>query len=194
MRIAFEAPSSPTIAAVIEFARAACPPFLMGHNHRTFMFGRLLVGGDFDEEVAYVAAMLHDIGLVDEHIGSTSFELVGAEVAARFLEMHAWPVSRIRLVEQAIIRHIELVPHDIPELRLVQAGAAFDVAGIPAHALHTAETATILAAHPRGATGLSLRELILAEIERQPAGAFARLEEQISLSSLVVQNQLDMLG
>jgi hypothetical protein len=187
-------PTGATVDAVIAFAEAASPPFLMQHNYRTFHFGRMLVHDDLDVEIAFVASMLHDIGLVDPHIGTTSFEFVGAEVAARFLESHKWPTERIRLVEQAIVRHVELAPHDNVEMRVVQAGAAFDVAGFPTDALDSPTTRAVLAAHPRSSMAHDIRIAILAEIERQPEGTFARLEEQIGLSELVTHNPLDNLA
>lgn len=166
----------------------------MQHNYRTFLFGRILVDQDLDAEAAFVASMLHDIGLVDPHIGLTSFEMVGADVAARFLESHSWPSERIRLVEQAIIRHVELATIDNLEMRVVQAGAAFDVAGFPLEALDLPSTRQILAAHPRSSMAQDIRDAILSEIDRQPAGAFAALENQIRLSELVSRNPLDGLG
>ncbi len=184
-------PTGPTVDAVVAFAAAACPPVLMQHNYRTFRFGRMLVDEDLDTEVAFVASMLHDIGLVDAHIGTTSFEQVGAEVAARFLESHRWTADRIRLVEQAIIRHVDLAAADSPEMRVVQAGAAFDVAGFPAEALDSPITTHVLATHPRDSMAHDIRQMIRAEIDRQPDGVFALLESQIALTSLVVANPLD---
>jgi hypothetical protein len=186
-----EIPISATIDAVVSFAAEACPPFLMGHNYRAFRFGRMLITDDLDDEIAFVASMLHDIALVDPHIGTTSFELVGAEVAARFLEARGWPSERIRIVEQAIVRHVELAPADLPEMRVVQAGAALDVAGFPPEAIDQLGTQAILAAHPRGGMAKDLPVLIRHEIARQPDGVFARLEAQINLTDLVARNPLD---
>jgi HD domain len=186
-------PTGVTIDAVVSFADASCPPFLMHHNYRTFRFGRMLVDQDLDVEVAFVASMLHDIGLVDPHIGTTSFEIVGADVAARFLESIGWHNERIRLVEQAIIRHVDLAPHDNLEMRVVQAGAAFDVAGFPAEALDSPATRSVLVAHPRSSMANDIRLAILAEIDRQPNGVFSQLEKQVGLSELVLRNPLDNL-
>jgi hypothetical protein len=184
-------PIGETVEAVVAFATAACPIVLMHHNYRTFRFGRMLIDEDLDVEAAFIASMLHDIGLVDPHIGTTSFEHVGADVAARFLEAHLWLIDRIRLVEQAIIRHVELAPLDIPEMRVVQAGAALDVAGFAFEVVDSPMTKAILATHPRGTMAHDIRTLILAEISRQPNGVFARLESQIGLSDLVTRNPLD---
>lgn len=187
-------PTGATADAVVAFAGSACPPVLMQHNYRTFRFGRTFVTDDLDEEVAFVASMLHDIGLVDAHLGTTSFELVGAEVAARFLESQGWPIHRIRLVEQAIIRHVELVSADSPEMRVVQAGAAFDVAGFPFEAIRWSTTEDIVAAHPRTSMAQDIQRMLLDEIGRQPSGVFARLEAEIALSELVIRNPLDSLA
>jgi HD domain len=187
-------PTGATVDAVVSFAAASCPPFLMHHNYRTFRFGRMLVEQDHDAEIAFIASMLHDIGLVDPHIGTSSFEIVGADVAARFLQSRGWQSERIRLVEQAIIRHVDLAPHDNPEMRVVQAGAAFDVAGFPIEALDSPITRSVLVAHPRSSMAHDIRLAILAEIDRQPNGVFAHLEKQIGLPELVTRNPLDNLA
>lgn len=187
-------PSTPVAAAAAAFAADACPPYLLRHSYRTYLFGRALVVEDLDHEAAFVASMLHDIGLTDEHIGDTSFELVGADVAARFLEERGWEGDRIRLVEQAIIRHVELGTIDMPELRVVQAGAALDVAGLALEDVPVEDVRDILRAHPRETMAREIREAFLAEVQRQPEGAFAQLEAAVSLSELMLQNPLDTRG
>jgi hypothetical protein len=194
MTDSIQLPVGREVEAVTAFAEQTCPTFLMRHNYRTFLFGRMLVAEEMDTEVALVASMLHDIGLVDPHVGVTSFELVGAEVAARFLEARGWSTERIRLVERAIIRHVDLSPHDVPELRVVQAGAAFDVAGFPPDAVANAATATILAAYPRGTVAQDIQTAMRAEIVRQPEGIFAQLDSQVHLTELVMQNPLDRIS
>jgi hypothetical protein len=184
-------PSTPVAEAAASFAADACPPFLLRHSYRTYLFGRALVVEDLDQEAAFVASMLHDIGLTDEHLGDTSFEVVGAEVAARFLEARGWDGDRIRLVEHAIIRHVELGTIDVPELRVVQAGAALDVAGLALEDVPADDLRDILRAHPRETMAPEIREAFLAEVGRQPEGAFAQLEATVSLSDVMLHNPLD---
>ena len=184
-------PSTPVAAAAASFATEACPPFLLRHSYRTYLFGRALVAEDLDREAAFVASILHDIGLTDEHLGDTSFELVGADVAARFLEGRGWDGDRIRLVEQAIIRHVELATVDVPELRVVQAGAALDLAGLALDDVPAEDVRAILRAHPRETMAQEIREAFLAEVGRQPEGAFAQLEATVSLSDVMLRNPLD---
>jgi hypothetical protein len=184
-------PSTPVAEAAASLAAEACPPFLLRHSYRTYLFGRALVVEDLDQEAAFVASMLHDIGLTDEHLGDTSFEVVGAEIAARFLEERGWDRDRIRLVEHAIIRHVELGPIDVPELRVVQAGAALDVAGLSLDDVRAEDLRDILRAHPRETMAQEIREAFLAEVRRQPEGAFAQLEATVSLSDVMLRNPLD---
>jgi hypothetical protein len=178
----------------VALAAATCPPFLLSHNYRTFLFGRMLVPTDLDEEAAFVASMLHDIGLVQPHSIASSFELLGAAAAEAFLRSHNWAHDRIQLVEQAIILHIEQDPLDVPEMRVFQLGAAFDMYGLLTDSIETAEIDAILAAHPRGTMAADIRNLVAAEIVRRPRGAFAKLETQHALSELVARNPLDNRG
>ncbi len=167
----------------------AAPPFLVNHSHRTFAFGVLLVEApDMDIEAAFIASMLHDVGLTDAFAGAESFEKVGAEAAARFLEARGWAPARIRLVEQAIIRHTDLEPHDRPELAVVQRGAALDVTGRPRRALEDPRIAEVVRRHPRLDFADGMLALYHREIDRQPTGTFAGLEESLRLSQTIQTN------
>ena len=187
-------PTTPTAAAAAALAAEACPPFLLNHSYRTYCFGRMLVPvPDLDEEAAFVAAMIHDLGLTEAHAAEAGFEQVSADAAARFLETRGWEPERIQLVEQAIIRHTNLAPNDTPEHLVVQAGAALDVAGIPGSDLHASTTRQILERYPRLDFVESMRSLYLSEIEKTPEGVFAELESKLQLSELITHNPLDQI-
>ena len=68
-----------------ESAAAWCPRWLMEHNHRAYLWAAARgtdMGIAFDEELLYVAAMLHDFGLVAAFDNATvSFDEAGANVA-----------------------------------------------------------------------------------------------------------------
>lgn len=186
-----EIPTTAIAGAAAALASEACEPFLLHHSYRTYLFGRMLVpASDVDEEAAFVAAMIHDLGLTEAHSGDKGFDEVGADLAARFLEKRGWDAQRIHLVEQAIVRHTDLVPNDVPELLIVQAGAALDVAGIPQTAVGAQTTLEIINRYPRTGFAESMRAAYLAEIADQPNGAFAQLEENITLSAMMLANPL----
>lgn len=188
-------PDTHVAAAAADLLAEAAPHHLVHHSHRTFHLGGALVrrgglSGDVDTEAAFVASMLHDIALTDAFRGQQSFELVGAEVAARFLEERAWAPERIALVERAIVRHVETGGHDRPETAIVHLGAAADVVGLHVDDLTPDVARLVLELHP--ATGFveGILGLIDAEIEAQPTGAFAGLDSAIGLRALVVANPL----
>ncbi|BBG01341.1 MULTISPECIES: HD domain-containing protein [Pseudonocardia] len=185
-------PATPTARAAADMARSLAPPFLLHHSHRTYLFGALVVDEDLDHEAAFVAAMIHDLGLTGEHCSAErEFGRVGADLAARMLEARGWEQDRIRLVEQAILRHTELERQQDPTLRLVQAGAAIDVAGLAQELIDDDALAAVLGRHPRDGFPTAMRAAYLDEIDRHPTGAFARLEDAVRLSELFAANPID---
>jgi hypothetical protein len=184
-------PDSPTAQAAAELARAAAPPFLLNHSYRTYLFGVATVTEDVDHEAAFVASMIHDLGLTDEHRGTQEFGVVGADVAGRFLSDRGWEPRRIRLVEQAILRHTNLQREDVPTYRVVQAGATVDVVGLGLDAIERDELATVLRAYPRLGFVSEMRAAFLDEAHRHPDGVFAKLESAVGISDLFAQNPID---
>jgi HD superfamily phosphodiesterase len=81
-----------------ELSRSVSPPYLFNHSVRTFFFGSLVgraSGEKFDEEVLYLACILHDLGLTERFEGDLPFEIQGAEAAKHFLEEHAYAKEKI---------------------------------------------------------------------------------------------------
>ena len=77
-----------------EAAAAWCSKALMEHNHRAYLWAAARgrdMGIAFDEELLYVAAMLHDIGLVTAFDNATvSFDEAGGNVAWMFAAGAGW--------------------------------------------------------------------------------------------------------
>lgn len=107
------------------------------------------------------------------------------------LDGRGWEPGRIRLVEQAILRHANLYREDDPTYRLVQAGAALDVVGLGLDSIGGDELATVLHAYPRLDFVPRMRAAFLDEVQRQPDGTFAKLERDTSISELFTANPLD---
>ena len=185
-------PTTPVADAAAGLADEACAPFLLHHSHRTFHYGMMFVDRrEVDAEAAFVASMLHDLGLTDAHRSDKGFDEVGADLACRFLEGRGWERDRIQLVEQAILLHTRLEPNEAPEHRAVQAGAALDVVGIPPEVLDTDAAREVLRSFPRLDFGTAMREAFLDEVRRQPDGSFAELERTVTLSALIPNHPLD---
>lgn len=63
------APDSALCRAAASLLHASAPPVLVGHCARTWMLGAALLGRRWaacDQEVVYVAASLHDLGLLTD--------------------------------------------------------------------------------------------------------------------------------
>jgi hypothetical protein len=185
-------PQSPTAQAAAHLAAEAAPAYLLNHSYRTYMFGRLLAATtEIDEEAAFVAAMIHDLGLTDTYTGESEFARIGADLACRFLEARGWDLDRIHLVEEAILRHTNLVAEEVPVSRLVQTGAAVDVAGLGYEQLEPDDLTGILQTYPRLDFVASIRSRFLDEVRRHPQGAFAHLEQAVALSDRFATNPID---
>jgi hypothetical protein len=185
-------PETAVAAAAADLAAAAAPPYLLNHSYRTFFFGRCLVpSSDVDAEAAFVASMLHDLGLTDEHKTENEFVRSGADLACSFLERRGWPLERIRLVEGAILRHTNLVAEEVPVHRVVQAGAAVDVAGLGSDEINKESLSAIVSAYPRLDFVEQMRSIFLDEAHRHPNGAFAELERNVALSTRFAANPID---
>jgi hypothetical protein len=136
-----------------EFSRAVSPPYLFNHAVRTFLFGSLVgraLGQKFDEEVLYLACILHDLGLTKRFEGDAPFEIQGAEAARHFLEEHAYAKEKIAIVWDGIAMHASPIgQYKQPEIALVGEGAGSDVIGPDFSQIKKSNVEEILKAFPR---------------------------------------------
>ncbi|SEP20828.1 HD domain-containing protein [Amycolatopsis saalfeldensis] len=151
-------PDSKLATDAAAFVRDTASPLLYDHSVRVFLFGALQGerrGLVFDAELLYVAALFHDIGLVDGHRTDRRFELDGADEARRFLLAHDdaddTAAERARIAWTAIALHTtpEIPAHMEPEVALVTVGVEYDVLGIGYEDLGAEARAAVVAAHPR---------------------------------------------
>jgi hypothetical protein len=166
-------PDSPLAAAAANLARGACPPFLFNHCLRTYLFGAMLAERDrvaFDEEMIFVAATLHDLGLTREHASpGQPFEVDGADAAKAFLVSRGVSEPRAELVWNAIALHTSvLVEHQPAQTRLVGAGAGADVFAAELDTLPKARIAAAVAAFPRLSFNTQFRDLLVDQCQRKP--------------------------
>ena len=130
-------------------------PLLYHHSRRTYLFGMLhgqLRGQTADPEMLYIAAMFHDVGLVEGHRNlSQRFEVDGADAARDFLASHGIASDEIRRVWSAIALH---TTHGVPvfmepEIALLAAGVETDVDGAGLDLLDPTDIKEVVSAHPR---------------------------------------------
>ena len=136
----------------VDLARTVSAPHLFNHCLRTFVFGSLAgqaARAHYDEELLFVACVLHDLGLTDKFMGDLPFEIQGAEAAKTFLRERGMAAERIDVVWDGIAMHpLAISEYKRPEVALVGAGAGADVLG-PDDTVTKAQIAQVLAAFPR---------------------------------------------
>jgi len=135
--------------------REASTPLLFGHSRRVYLWAALQAGRRglaHDPELLYVAALFHDLGLVEGHRSHDErFEIDGANAARAFLEDHGVPEDRVMTVWEAIALHTTrgIPAYKQPEVELISLGVQYDVVGLHFDELTEPERAAVLGAHPR---------------------------------------------
>jgi predicted HD phosphohydrolase len=162
-----------------ELVRAVEPSFLTNHSFRSHFFAVALAGRDdvsFDPELLYVAALLHDIGLVQKFDTGKCFEEDGADAAARLAAEHGWTPERRDQLAEAIRLHVaaEIELADGPEAYLLWHSTGLDVGGHRHEDLSAVTVGAVLSAYPRLDFKEGFTELITDQGERKPACWAAR--------------------
>ncbi|MEM1416162.1 MAG: HD domain-containing protein [Myxococcota bacterium] len=152
-------PDSRAALEAAEHARALSSDVLYAHCIRTYLYGALFARADgltYDPELLFVAAALHDLGLVPAHRhrapGVACFAVEGARAAADFAEATlGWEDARRARLEEAITLHLNLAvdAEEGVEAHLLHEATALDVVGTRAGVIGRRLRRAIREAHPR---------------------------------------------
>lgn len=151
-------PDSRSAREAEELCRETSSPVLLNHCLRVFLWGALLGQRDglaWDEELLYVAAMLHDLGFADRYRERERdvhcFAVEGARAAGRFASEAGWPPARSDALEEAICLHInpDVGCEHGAEAHLLFRGAGYDVIGRDYGAIAKPLRGAVLERHPR---------------------------------------------
>ena len=178
-------PDSAIAREATELVRNVSTPLLFDHSRRVFLWGslhgeQLLL--DYDAELFYVAAMFHDLGLVEGHRSEHErFEIDGANAARDFLESHGVGEGRLTLVWDAIALHTtpEIPRYKQPEVRLVNWGVEYDIPGRHFDQLTAEQREAVIAAHPRPGFKEGIIEALAGGIRDKPETAYARWQVDV---------------
>jgi hypothetical protein len=168
-----------------EAARLVCEEYaddaLYHHSVRSYFFGAAWAEGrglDFDRELFFVSALLHDLGLVppfDSH--TLSFEEAGGHLARVFTVGLGWPAERRDRAAELIVLHMrdDVAPERDVESRLLQVGTSADVSGAGLEAFDPPFMEALVEAYPRLGFAKSFVRLFQDQAERKPGCAAAEL-------------------
>jgi len=148
-------PDSPLVVDATELVRDTTNELIYNHSRRVFLFGSLrarALGLEPDPELLYVAALFHDLGLVQKYKNlGQRFELDGAGQARDFLSSHGFSPAEASEVWTAIALHTTPeVPYQMsPVIASTTAGVEADVLGIRLDSMTADQITEVTAAHPR---------------------------------------------
>src|SRR6202167_1429000 len=148
-------PDSELAREAAELVRDTESTLLFNHSTRVYYFASLAGKRrelKFDSELLYIAAMFHDMGLVQRYSSkSDRFEVDGANSARAFLRRHNIPQLEIDTVWTAIALHTTpgIPQYMQPVVALWTNGVEMDVLGIAYSEFSDADREAVIAAYPR---------------------------------------------
>jgi hypothetical protein len=156
-------------------AAKVCPDYLFNHCMRTFVFGALFAARQkmaYSAEDAFVAAALHDLGLLAayESAGS-SFEIDGANAAEKLAKEAGMSAADSDRVWHGVALHDvrwSITKRAGPEPMVVAYGAGSDVDGADPTVIEPRQTAEIIAAFPRLQFKRRFTALLIDHCKRKP--------------------------
>jgi hypothetical protein len=154
--------------------QAALPPFLFNHSVRSFVFAALAYqvrGTSFDAEIAFVAALMHDTGLVAAfQSAGERFEIDGADATHAFLDARGVSSERSAVAWDAVALHAcgTIAARKAPEVAMLAMGTSMDVAGAGLGVLDRAVVDEVVRVLPRLDFKANIRAAFLAYARSKP--------------------------
>jgi hypothetical protein len=182
-------PESSTAQAAARLCAEASSEAIANHACRTYLWARLLAlrdGVRYDDELLYVASVLHDLGLTERFWGrggSDCFSVDGGEAAREFATANGWPRPRADALAEALVLHLNVQVRDRQgiEARLMQSGTTLDVTGARLGGLARGTAAAVVARHPRLGLKSEFAEWFRKEIAYRPDARLAFLDQKVGL-------------
>jgi hypothetical protein len=147
-------PQTPAATAALSVAARFYSPALLNHCVRSYLWGAMYGaahGIAFDDELYYVSALLHDIGLTDAFDSHrVPFEEAGGDLAWVFGVAAGWPADRAARATEIIVLHMrdDVSSTADPESHILQVATSWEVVGRRPEEFPAEARAEILARHP----------------------------------------------
>ncbi|KOV67604.1 HD domain-containing protein [Streptomyces sp. MMG1121] len=175
------APYGRAAESALSVCREYADQALYHHSLRSYFFGAAWArtrGLEFDAELLFVSAALHDLALTpafDSH--TLPFEEAGGQLARVFTAGLGWPAERRDRAAELIVLHMrdDVDPARDPESRLLQVGTSADVSGAGLDAFDPAFTGALVTAYPRLGFAADFVHRFRDQAKRKPDCAAARL-------------------
>lgn len=184
-------PDSEIARQAEKLLRGTSEPFLVNHCLRSYLWGAALAEVekvDFDAELLFVSAALHDLGLVPQFDTGAPFEHDSATVAHEFAHVHGWAARKSAVAEQAIVLHVapDVTLDHGAEAYLLWHATAVDVTGSRLDELPATIVTQVLSNHPRLDFAAHFGELLANQARQKPQSRAAQRVEGGLLERLEV--------
>jgi hypothetical protein len=195
-RLDLESLRLPDTAAAKEAETAGeeLPPWLWHHSQRSYIWAVALAQLDgasgYDEELLYIACLLHDAGLppaVEKRLDSC-FTLGSVEAADACATRGGWADDRREQLSESITLHANpsVDPERSLEGHLLAAGSTLDGVALRRYwNMDPALVAAVLERHPRLGMKKELRPMLRAHARAAPKARIAFMWRYGSLGTLV---------
>jgi len=174
-------PATPAAVAAREVATEYCSTALFNHSERSYYFAvgfASVAALDFDAELLYVSALLHDLGLTEAFDNyRIAFETAGGHAAWVLTAGAGWPAERRRRALEVIERHMwpSVGPELDPEGHLLEIATGLDISGTRPDVLPRSFLHEVLDRYPRLDLGAEFTACLADQAARKPETAAARL-------------------
>lgn len=174
-------PDTAAARAALEIATAYHTPSLLNHVQRSWLWAvgfaqtRTL---EPDHELLYVAALLHDLGIVREFDNHTlAYEDAAGHVAIALTAGAGWASERRVRAHEVIVRHnwAEVDPAFDTEGHLLAIATALDIAGAHPDELPLDFRREVLDRYPRMQLSAEFTACVTEQAARKPETAARRL-------------------
>ena len=172
-------PQTPAATAALSVATRFYSPALLNHCVRSYLWGAMYATAHritFDDELYYVSALLHDIGLTesfDSH--RLAFEEAGGDLVWVFGVASGWPADRAARATEIIVLHMrdDVSPEADPESHILQVATSWDVVGRRPEEFPPEARTKVLGDYPREGFGSEFLACFEDQARRKPASAAA---------------------
>jgi len=172
-------PQTPAATAALSVATRFYSPALLNHCIRSYLWGTMYAaahGITYDDELLYVSAMLHDIGLTDVFDSHrVAFEEAGGDLAWVFGVAAGWQADRAARATEIIVLHMrgDVSATDDPESHILQVATQWEVVGRRPEEFPAEARAEILTRYPRQGFGSEFTACFEDQAQRKPGTAAA---------------------